>query len=393
MKREIEDDSIAFLRTKKKFEGHNGFLYKLGGHFQKVWRMRKFKLIGGALECYDMETNKLKKVFELNSHAKIEIAGDNVDNMFNFTIKYDDKNDNDSVVYLASQTSEDRDIWLNAILESQRGGPLIDNFLFDPFVPSIDLLVTYRTGETVTNDGNEVIIDHEKMCLKPLVAYKPISVHDVFTILFIDSLLSINNDIPQKLLWMVTDIKGSDLTSGNEVLSYTRPTAPNTEEIHRYSTILIKQSAILTPAHLQSIKTIFASRDIDKSRFEMFNEYIDNRKPSAISIFRCIWNNQSIRISNKIDKFYYGMKLRKQSSDDYFSKKRFIKIDSLDSKIYWTKSIEVGYPKSLELCSAIIINDSNLKFKIISKSKKAMTLYFQNVADKNEWLEKVNTLI
>jgi hypothetical protein len=390
------DDSIAFLRTKKKFEGLNGCLYKQGGHFQKVWRKRKFKLIGGALECYDMESNKLKKVFELNSHAKIEIAEENVDNMFNFTIKYDDKNDNDSVVYLASEASEERDIWLNAMLESQRGGPLIElnnTLLFEPFVPSIDLLVTYRTGETVMNDGNEVIIDHEKMCFKPLVAYKPMSVHDVFTILFIDSLLSINNDIPQRLLWMVTDIRGSDLTSGNEVLCYIRPTAPNTEEIHRYSTILIKQSAILTPAHFQNIKTIFASRDIDKSQFEMFNEYIDNRQPSAISVFRCIWNNQNIRISNKIDKFYYGMELRIQSSDDYFSKKRFIKIDSLDSKIYWTKSIEVGYPKSLELSSAIIINDGNLKFKIVSKSKKAITLFFQNIVDKNEWLEKVNTLI
>ena len=394
----MEEKEIPFLRTKGKFDRFEGFLYKKGGHFSKTWRKRQFILDEKGLHCYDIELNKLKKIFELNNHAKIE-RGDTDDDMFVFTITYDDKNDSDSIVYLASKDSDDRELWINGMLESQRGGPVLHLYqkmnenLFDSFIPEIDMLVTYRNTENIMNDGNEVIIDPEKMYFKPIVAYKPMSLHDVFSIVYIDSILSPNSDIPQRVLWMIVDIKGSDLTSGTEVLSYMRPVAPNNEEVHRYTLLLIKQSALLTPSHFHQIKSTFSTRDAGSTQFSTFKIYVDNPKPSAIAVFRCIWNEDNIVNSVKIDNFFYGIMLRKQTSDDYFSKKRLVKIDSLKNRICWSKSLDLCNAKFMELNGAIIINDTKFTLQILCKNKKSIKLFFDNNVDKNVWFEKVKALI
>lgn len=198
------------------------------------------------------------------------------------------------------------------------------------------------------------------------------------------------------IIFFVLDVKGSDVTSGKEIINYTRPPAPTSEECHRYSLILIRQSAILTPAHYTTMKKMFSTENIDKSQFSTFTEYIDNNKPSACAIFRCLWTNESIEISNKIDKYFYGIELRKKSSSDYFIKRRFIKIDSLTRRLYWSKSIDLGFKKYIELSAAIINNNNNsLNFEIRDRKSKedSIKLFFSSNTDKIEWLEKVTTLL
>ena len=187
---------------------------------------------------------------------------------------------------------------------------------FHSFIPNIDLIVTYRCKDNVINDGNEMIIDPITMANKPLVAYKPQSVHDVFSLILIDSVLSENNNEKSIILWMICDIKGSDISSGKELYSYSEPISPQIEEVHRYSFILIKQAAVLTPNHFQDLKVNFLTRDINDNNIKKFLEYIDNILPAAISIFRIIWNQDNMKtVSLKINEDFS----RNKKSSSYFS--------------------------------------------------------------------------
>lgn len=160
-------EDIPFVMTRRKYDKFEGTLFTLENRrFRKNWLKRKFALLNDKLICYD-HNNKIKKVFELTSHAKIDIVDDSNENMFSFTIT-----DQQQKVSFASETIADRGIWINAILESQRGGPLItlnEMFTLTSFVPEIDLLVTYRSGDSFMNDGNELIMDPKHMGIKPLV--------------------------------------------------------------------------------------------------------------------------------------------------------------------------------------------------------------------------------
>lgn len=297
------NNKSSFLNTKRKYDRLEGYLYnKVKGSFNSIkWKKRKFILYDKMIMCYDIDNNnKLKNSYSL-CNAKIYTVDkpinneDTNENIFMFIITYDDDND---TIELATESIELRELWIEAITECQFGGPLITIKPFYSFVPNIDLIVNYRSNDNinnVNNDGNEMIIDPSLMVNKPLIAYKPMSIHDVFTLILIDSVLSENNNEKLIILWMICDIHGSDISGGHELHSYIEPIPPQIEEVHRYSFILIKQAAALTPNHFQDLKLNFSTRDINDNNIKKFLDYIDNSLPSAIAIFRIHWDKDIIK--------------------------------------------------------------------------------------------------
>jgi len=91
--------------------------------------------------------------------------------------------------------------------------------------------------------------------------------------------------------WMVANIKGSDISSGEEVFSYMQPFPPQGTGFHRFAFVLYKQEAPMDVSTFKHDKGTTNLSERTFSTYEFYQAHQENLTPAGLAFFQSDWDS------------------------------------------------------------------------------------------------------
>lgn len=130
-----------------------------------------------------------------------------------------------------------------------------------PNVHSMAIKITYNNNE-IARDG--VILNAKLTKNEPVVTYDidPKEEETFYTLIMTDpdAPSRVNPTLREFVHWVVVNIPGNKVASGDEVLSYACPAPPYASGLHRYVFCLYRQKSKLAPSYVREAKEYYKDR-------------------------------------------------------------------------------------------------------------------------------------
>jgi len=91
--------------------------------------------------------------------------------------------------------------------------------------------------------------------------------------------------------WMVANIKGSDLSSGQELFNYLQPFPPHGTGYHRYAFVLYKQDQHIDVSGFTNDKSTTNLSERTFNTYEFYKKHQDSITPAGLSFFQSDWDS------------------------------------------------------------------------------------------------------
>jgi len=161
-----------------------------------------------------------------------------------------------------------------------------DLFRHGYFHPCVDLNIAYAIEDDM------MVPVYRGNALKPREAASAPEVSwesdndDLWTLVFTGLDSHLTEEGKEYMHWMVGNIKGCDIQSGEELTSYLQPFPPFGTGYHRYAFVLYKQDARIDFKDNPKPKDPLSLSERTFSTFEFYSEYEDRLTPAGLSFFQ-----------------------------------------------------------------------------------------------------------
>eukprot|EP00088_Acartia_fossae_P053021 TRINITY_DN6016_c0_g1_i2.p1 TRINITY_DN6016_c0_g1~~TRINITY_DN6016_c0_g1_i2.p1 ORF type:complete len:480 (-),score=84.01 TRINITY_DN6016_c0_g1_i2:110-1549(-) len=91
--------------------------------------------------------------------------------------------------------------------------------------------------------------------------------------------------------WLVGNIKGSDLTSGQELFNYMQPFPPFGTGYHRFAFVLYKQEGIMDFSSFSNDKSTTSLAERTFNTYEFYQKHQDDLTPAGLAFFQSDWDS------------------------------------------------------------------------------------------------------
>lgn len=348
---------------------YNGALVKKG-HIIKSWKKRDFSLDGNVLSYSEKDVVKGSYTIDATSSVCKNPDTDEYANVFTLTTVK-------GALTMAAETSEERDIWIHIIEETINGGPLIDipDVLVGTFNATVPLKISFPSGAIAT--GNELAPSQIRR--QPVVAFKT-GANKLYTLIMIDP------DAPSRaepmyrefVHWVVVNMHGCDVTSGETVAPYFGAAPPYNSGFHRYYIFLYEQPSPLSTTEVNNLFDYFVRRGgftLSRWAAKMGYSY-----PVGVQGFRAQWDSYVDILHNEM-RFMPPMQYRSPSQT-----KAMLEFSSMEQNVKYEQDYRSACKNGEEYCKALglssfypTIKNANERSNSIAGSSKAPTPVYMKV--------------
>jgi len=195
---------------------------------------------------------------------------------------------------LQVEMSEVREEWINSgevftdiFNAAELYGVYEDLYNHGYFHPCLLLDIAYVDEDDVMTPvyrGN--IVKPREATTTPEVSWKSNSEDDLWCLMMTSLDTHLTTEGAEYLHWMVGNIQGSDISSGDELVSYLPPFPPYGTGYHRYVFVMYKQEQTLDLTKFRLEKGSTSLQDRTFNTFNFYSEFQDLVTPAGLAFFQ-----------------------------------------------------------------------------------------------------------